>query len=257
MAFNAVPPEPNTAPIPRGTVRRFHVTIPANIPEIRREGLVIRRARGVEGPRAIYSWPTYREAENYGVDSPIVEFWMPADAYKDNPYATYAETPPDQIIGIHEEWHKIYKFALEDKLTPDELREVGFTDYLKAADALEEYDPDIRSNPMEKNPKLIEGATLIPVQDLKEGMRYINKGRFWATARRVEVIFSEKHNGRMMVEVVTFAQFGGRIHRAYYKVGELINVSNKSLLKAGIERARAAGDHEAAALLQAELESLT
>jgi hypothetical protein len=66
---------------------------------------------------------------------------MPANAYNDNPYATYMETPPEQIIAIHEPWHGHYRFALEDKLSPDELREIGFPDYLKAADALEGYDP--------------------------------------------------------------------------------------------------------------------
>jgi hypothetical protein len=70
------------------------------------------------------------------MESPIVEFWMPANAYNDNPYATYMETPPEQIIAIHEPWHGHYRYALENNLLPEELRGID-EDYEKAADALE------------------------------------------------------------------------------------------------------------------------
>lgn len=136
-----LPPEPDTAPIPEGMVRRFHVTSDKNVDAIKREGLLMSKARGIEGPRAIYSWPDYRNAKNYGgPQGTIVEFWTDPRDFEANPYATYNEVKPEQIIAIHEPWHSharyYYKHPNEDTLQAmkDTAEAFPNTEYAKAYD---------------------------------------------------------------------------------------------------------------------------
>ena len=114
---------PDTLPIPNGMVRRFHVTatpldINKQIDAIKSNGITLKSAKGIEGPKAIYSWPSWDEAVEYSgmmKGSAIVEFFHPPDAYDSNPYATYTEVPPENILAIHEPWHEIYRYLRDDE----------------------------------------------------------------------------------------------------------------------------------------------
>jgi|GEM_PF-5437579 len=133
--------KPNTLPIPEGTVRRFHVTNEKNIESIRQNGLTMQHTKGIEGPRAIYSWKTWEAAKDYGGTSPIVEFYHPENAYDSNPYATYMEVTPDQILAIHEDWHEHYRYfkkhpgAYEDTKLWKDLDK--FPDYKRAVQQID------------------------------------------------------------------------------------------------------------------------
>lgn len=110
--WTSVPLPPGTAPIPRGMVRRFHVSPAENIPTIEREGLTMEHAKGIEGPLAIYSWTTVKDAVEYGGlgrQACIVEFWDDPRHYDANPVATTTDVPPSRIVAIHQGWHEFYR----------------------------------------------------------------------------------------------------------------------------------------------------
>lgn len=136
-----VPDAPGTAAIPAGMTRRFHVTMATNLESIREHGLTTKFAKGIEGPKAVYSFTNFADAKQYAsVDwepghAVVVEHYVPEGSFEANPYATHAEVTPSQIVGIHQSWHDHYRYALENGLTPEELRGIS-PEYDKAADAL-------------------------------------------------------------------------------------------------------------------------
>lgn len=111
-----VPPVPGSQTIPDGKVRRFHVTS-ANPADISKSGLLMDKAKGIEGPKAIYSWASYEEAKRYAGDSPIVEFWDDASKYQNSPNARTGDVGASQIIAIHEPWHEEYRYLKENQTT--------------------------------------------------------------------------------------------------------------------------------------------
>jgi hypothetical protein len=138
-----VPEPPGSAPIPAGMVRRFHCTSPKNVESIRSEGMTFsRHMRGIEGPKAIYSWPTWEQARSYGGPNyAIVEFWHPEKAYESNPYATLDAVTSKNILAIHESWHEEYRRFKEDG--PESVLEVmewndldKFPNYKRAVEQL-------------------------------------------------------------------------------------------------------------------------
>lgn len=102
-----LPPLPGTAPIPEGHVRLFHQTQAAHLEGIRSEGIHIRHARGIEGPKAIYA----DEKGFYGKpgDVPTVEFHVPKEHWK-QPFVRTPHVTPDQIVAIHEPWHHTARY---------------------------------------------------------------------------------------------------------------------------------------------------
>ena len=102
-----LPPLPGTAPIPEGHVRLFHQTQAAHLEGIRSEGIHIRHARGIEGPKAIYA----DEGGFYGKpgDVPTVEFHVPKEHWS-RPFVRTPHVTPDQIVAIHEPWHRTARF---------------------------------------------------------------------------------------------------------------------------------------------------
>ncbi len=138
----AIPALPGTLPVPEGHVRRFHGTGRSRVEAIQREGLKYSSAKGVEGPKAVYSWPDYKSAESYAgldrdADTAVVEFHTPAASFKDHPYAQLNDVPPEHILGVHEGWHSSYRYAKENNLTSKELRDVGMPRYNRVADELD------------------------------------------------------------------------------------------------------------------------
>lgn len=131
---NSVPSEPGTAPIPNGTVRRFHCTM-ASPDIIRSQGLLQSSARGIEGPKAIYSWPTYKDAKGYSRTANIVEFYTDPKRLE-GPYAQYGDIKPNEIIGIHEPWHDRFRYCLENNISDEIMRQTGDPDYIRSADEI-------------------------------------------------------------------------------------------------------------------------
>lgn len=106
-----LPPEPGTAPIPAGHVRLYHQTNPENLGSIKHHGISLDRARGIEGPRAIYA----DEKGFYGSpgDVPTVEFHVPAELW-DRPFVKADVVPPENILGVHRRWHSTARYIEED-----------------------------------------------------------------------------------------------------------------------------------------------
>jgi hypothetical protein len=112
---NSLPGEPGTEPIPQNAVRLYHQTTEDNLNSIMNSGLNIEKARGIEGPRAIYA----SETGFYGKPGtrPTVEFYVDKDKW-DDPFVLQ-DVPPDQIIAGHLPWHSKARYILEH---PDTLR---------------------------------------------------------------------------------------------------------------------------------------
>lgn len=133
-----VPNEPGTESIPDRMVRRFHVTV-ANPETIRAQGLLQSAARGIEGPKAIYSWPNYEDAKGYSNRKPIVEFYTDP-ALLESPYAQYGDISPNQIIAIHEPWHDRFRYCLENDVPIERMLSAG-GDYVRAAEEMRKIRP--------------------------------------------------------------------------------------------------------------------
>jgi hypothetical protein len=106
FSLRSVPSEPGTEPIPSGTVRLYHQTDGQSLDKIAKEGLSIKYAKGIEGPKAIYAGeqPFYGAADS----RPTLEFYVPK-AQWDAPFVLQ-DVSPDQIIAAHYPWHKTARY---------------------------------------------------------------------------------------------------------------------------------------------------
>lgn len=125
-----LPPAMGTAPLLPGHVRLYHQTGLSNAARIRRNGILFKYARGIEGPRMIW---VAREPF-YGKDADglaTVEFQWPEHLF-DSPYllterdgwagGRLAErVPPSAFIAVHEPWHHHARYIEQD---PDLLAAV-------------------------------------------------------------------------------------------------------------------------------------
>jgi hypothetical protein len=97
-SYSKVPKEPGLTPIPKGSMRRFHVTHPKNV-------------------ESIYSWPDKEGAKQYaGGHGVIVEFHHDPKHYNAHPYATHEPVHPSHIVAIHHPWHEQYRYIKENKV---------------------------------------------------------------------------------------------------------------------------------------------
>jgi len=105
-----VPKEPGTTPIKEGYVRLYHQTDGDNLRQIEKEGLLLERAKGIEGPKAIYAGetPFYGEVSS----RPTLEFQVPKKDW-DAPFVL-RNVKPEDFISAHYPWHKHARY-LEDK----------------------------------------------------------------------------------------------------------------------------------------------
>lgn len=142
-----LPPEPGTAPIPEGHVRLYHQTQPEHIESIRKDGIQRSRAKGIEGPKAIYA----DEKGFYGnpADHTTVEFHVPMAQFR-KPFVHAESVAPASIVAIHEPWHGHARYLHENSL--QETLQGGFDHLLNEPD----YGPAIKhlkahyGQPMEK-----------------------------------------------------------------------------------------------------------
>lgn len=105
-----LPPEPGTTPIPDDHVRLYHQTDERNLGRIKREGIRLSHAKGIEGPKAIYA----DTKGFYGKPSetPTVEFSVHKDHWK-SPFVL-RDVEPKDIIAIHKRWHSHARYAEND-----------------------------------------------------------------------------------------------------------------------------------------------
>lgn len=135
----SVPDEPGKAAIPEGRERRFHYTPAGNVEGIRREGIKLNRSQGRQfgDPVAVWSNPDNPYPHGIPQGQALVEYHDDPKAHEANPYASPEDVPPENIVAIHEPWHEHYRYAKQEGLHPQDLRDAGGEDYAKAAAALE------------------------------------------------------------------------------------------------------------------------
>ena len=107
--FKDLPVPHGTTPLKEGHVRLYHQTDGDNLRAIEKEGLLLDKAKGIEGPKAIYAGetPFYGAVES----RPTLEFQVPKDQWQ-QPFVL-RDVTPDDIIGAHYPWHHHARY-LED-----------------------------------------------------------------------------------------------------------------------------------------------
>jgi hypothetical protein len=113
-----LPSEPGSEPIPEGHVRLYHQTDELNLGSIKRHGIQLSKARGIEGPRAIYA----DESGFYGPPESrsTVEFHVPREQW-DPPFVLSERVPPENIIAVHKKWHSHARYAENN---PEVIRQI-------------------------------------------------------------------------------------------------------------------------------------
>jgi len=111
-----VPAAPGTSPIPDDHVRLYHQTHEKNFSKIKREGIKLQHAKGIEGPRAIYA----DEKGFYGKpeDGRTVEFHVHKSRWN-APYVT-GDVEPHSIIAVHKKWHQSSRYIEDSPESKDQ-----------------------------------------------------------------------------------------------------------------------------------------
>lgn len=106
-----IPHEPGTVEIPKDHIRLYHQTPEENNDSIKKHGIMLSKALGIEGPKAIYA----DERGFYGkpTDRNTVEFHVHKTDWKP-PFVNVDRVPPEQIIAIHEPWHELARNLIKD-----------------------------------------------------------------------------------------------------------------------------------------------
>lgn len=108
--------KPGTAPLPPGTVRRFHYTDSLeSLKSIAKHGLLLDRSESWKygDPKAIWSSP--RQIS----DKWQIEFWEYPENIISDIYQ-FKNVLPNQILALHEPWHKLY-FLLTEDHSPEQI----------------------------------------------------------------------------------------------------------------------------------------
>jgi hypothetical protein len=111
----SIPAEPGTLPIPEGHVRLFHYTFPDAVDSIRKQGLIPQEeSRAAQQGEPAMIWAS----EQFDKDQvkPVVEFHVPKSVWESGPLAGNAfssPVPPQNILGIHEQWHNHARYLLK------------------------------------------------------------------------------------------------------------------------------------------------
>lgn len=102
-----IPNEPGTTPIPKDHIRLYHQTNEKNLGSIKKRGIRLSYAKGIEGPKAVYA----DERGFYGKPSekPTVEFSVHKNRF-DHPFVKDGVNPKD-IIAVHKPWHQHARYA--------------------------------------------------------------------------------------------------------------------------------------------------
>lgn len=95
----SVPDKPGSKPIPEGHIRLYHQTSKENAEKIKKEGIKLSSAKGIEGPRGVYSHPTgfYGNPQ----DHHTVEFHVPEEEYHKHFPTIQRDIHPSEILDVH------------------------------------------------------------------------------------------------------------------------------------------------------------
>jgi len=107
-----LPPEPFSSEIPENFIRLIHQTSSKNLGSIKRSGITLDKAKGIEGPRGIYA----DEKGFYGDPEmrPSVEFAVDKNRFSYPPFVQGGDVKPSEIIGIHKPWHRHARYIEND-----------------------------------------------------------------------------------------------------------------------------------------------
>ncbi len=113
----SLPNEPGTTPIPDGHVRLYHQTSEDNLDSIEKHGIRMSSAKGIEGPKGIYSDPHGFYGSPF--EKPSVEFSVPKEEWEKATPSLQRDIKPHEIIGVHRPWHNIARSLIADKRTEE------------------------------------------------------------------------------------------------------------------------------------------
>ena len=138
-AAEGLPPAPGTANIPEGAVRAYHYTGgDDDLASILEDGIDIGRAKGAASEEPDWVWAMGNQP---GADRNYVEFWtMPDEIVNGSASGNMAfgkSIPAERIVSSHAPWQDHARYAAEEGLDPQTLRDVGTEEYTRAADFLE------------------------------------------------------------------------------------------------------------------------
>lgn len=114
-----IPEEPGTVRIPAGTVRGLHYTAATNADSVRREGLLLRHARGhvSQEPDAIWFSGSNTYWDPTDASKVLLEVAVPASAIAiggpSSNFAVLRDVPPTWIVAVHESWHSAYRYLAQ------------------------------------------------------------------------------------------------------------------------------------------------
>jgi hypothetical protein len=127
-----VPAEPGSTPTPEGKVKLYHQTGEKSLNSIRRTGIQLSKARGIEGPKAIYAAPP--DSKNHGfygdaTHIPTAEFHVDKSDW-DKPFVRKDSVPPEDITA-HKEWHASVRYIDSDPQARKEVESGEHDDLMK------------------------------------------------------------------------------------------------------------------------------
>ena len=139
-----LPNEPGTEPVKPGYVRLYHQTDRRNIEDIKQHGIQLSKARGIEGPKAIWAG----ETPFYGpaTEVPTVEFQVPRENW-DPPFVLQQQVTPDEFIAVHESWHGRARYILSEPGALEETLAGHFDDLTGDYGLAVQYIKDLYRNP--------------------------------------------------------------------------------------------------------------
>lgn len=122
-----LPPAPGTAPIPHDHVRLYHQTHADNLGSIKRHGIRLANAKGVEGPKGIYA----DDRGFYGAPdrNHTVEFHVHKSRW-DRPFVRGGDVHPHSIVAVHKPWHAHARYADKNPDVRDSIRRGDHDDLL-------------------------------------------------------------------------------------------------------------------------------
>lgn len=126
-----VPAEPGSTPVPAGKVKLYHQTAPRNLNPIRKQGIRLDKAKGYEGPKAIYAAePDEKGKGFYGHpnDTPTAEIHVDKKDWK-SPFVHKDKVEPHEIVATHKDWHATVRYIDDNPNLRKEV-EAGEHDHL-------------------------------------------------------------------------------------------------------------------------------
>lgn len=104
-----LPGEPGSTKVPEGHVRLYHQTAEENLPKIKKHGILLAHAKGIEGPKGVWA----SEHGFYGKpgSKPTVEFHVPKHEWNGTG-VIQRDIHPHEIIATHHPWHSHARYML-------------------------------------------------------------------------------------------------------------------------------------------------